>query len=388
MLTIPLCALLVSISTCLISSARAAPLNPTVPFSQPKATHRKASKPRAATTWSTPQKFSDLSPFGITKFANGKNNLLLVNITQGAIPWSAAFQPPTVLPQTALQLQYPAGSINPGNAGHPSGGADFYAAPLDISNAQRVSLEYSVFFPANFSWTLGGKLPGLYGGDEGCSGGVSAESCFSTRLMWRPKGAGELYLYAPKEKQGPSVCKTPPYCDCTPTYGLSIGRGSFYFTLGGWTNVKQTVRLNTPGIADGGFELEVNGKIAMVVNGVYYRESMQSVNSMSSAPTRRTFKLKSKADIHRRWSFGFPGPLFDTPIPAVSAEDIGNGQNRIQRLPKIGITNILNAPPKRPSVIGFKGIFFSTFFGGHEDDWATPTDQRTFFKEFAMMITG
>lgn len=44
-------------------------------------------------------------------------------------------------------------------------------------------------------WTQGGKLPGLRGGPDktGCSGGNQPDgtSCFSTRLMWRGKGAGE-----------------------------------------------------------------------------------------------------------------------------------------------------------------------------------------------------
>ncbi|KAF8172083.1 hypothetical protein BJ912DRAFT_994396, partial [Pholiota molesta] len=75
-----------------------------------------------------------------------------------------------------------------------AGGADFYAAPLDISDATNVTLQYSVFFPADFDWVLAGKLPGLYGGHTGCSGGNAARTCFSTRLMWRQEGAGELYL--------------------------------------------------------------------------------------------------------------------------------------------------------------------------------------------------
>ena len=91
-----------------------------------------------------------------------------------------------------LQLFYPANSINP--AQEPQGGADFYATPLDLSSAKNVSLEYSVFFPADFDFVQGGKLAGIYGGHDGCSGGDDALECFSTRLMWREKGMGELYL--------------------------------------------------------------------------------------------------------------------------------------------------------------------------------------------------
>lgn len=73
------------------------------------------------------------------------------------------------------------------------------AQPLVRSNSTQGStsalLSYSVWFPANFSFVQGGKLPGLRGGSDtsGCSGGnqTNGTSCFSTRLMWRSGGAGE-----------------------------------------------------------------------------------------------------------------------------------------------------------------------------------------------------
>ncbi|KAJ3877025.1 hypothetical protein F5051DRAFT_17105 [Lentinula edodes] len=61
---------------------------------------------------------------------------------------------------------------------------------------------------------MGGKLPGLYGGRQGCSGSDAAVDCFSTRPMWRKDGQGELYLYAPKDKQTDSLCNDPKsVCD-------------------------------------------------------------------------------------------------------------------------------------------------------------------------------
>jgi hypothetical protein len=93
---------------------------------------------------------------------------------------------------TLLQLLFPAGSIDPGK--EPQGGAQFYASPIDITSARNVTLQYSAFFPSDFDFVLAGKMPGLYGGHTGCSGGNPAVDCFSTRLMWRGGGAGELYL--------------------------------------------------------------------------------------------------------------------------------------------------------------------------------------------------
>jgi hypothetical protein len=112
---------------------------------------------------------------------------------------AAAAPPPAQTPyfkwdnsSSVIDVLYPAGSINPGSS--PVGGGDFYAAPYDMSNAQNMTLEYSVFFPAGFDFVLGGKMPGLYGGKEGCSGGDAAEDCWSSRMMWRKDGNGELYL--------------------------------------------------------------------------------------------------------------------------------------------------------------------------------------------------
>ncbi|WAR06758.1 hypothetical protein MAR_016716 [Mya arenaria] len=51
-----------------------------------------------------------------------------------------------------------------------------------------------VYFPDSFSWNRGGKLPGLWGGTRDCSGGRIKDTCFSTRLMWRPLGDGEGYI--------------------------------------------------------------------------------------------------------------------------------------------------------------------------------------------------
>ena len=142
--------------------------------------------------WVAPGKMDDLTPFGVTSFpSSGRRNLQIVtDVPINA--WANGSNVTSTDPSSILQLFFPQDSIDP--ARKPTGGAEFYATPLDISNAQNVSLKYSVFFPANFDFVLAGKMPGLYAGHKGCSGGNAALDCFSTRLMWRKEGAGELYL--------------------------------------------------------------------------------------------------------------------------------------------------------------------------------------------------
>lgn len=96
---------------------------------------------------------------------------------------------------TVLQVFYSQGSYTPSaskSGGGTSGGAEFYAQPLGNNSYDRALVSYSVGFPTNFPWTLGGKLPGIYGGPPGagCSGGSQStgSNCFSMRLMWRQNG--------------------------------------------------------------------------------------------------------------------------------------------------------------------------------------------------------
>ena len=113
---------------------------------------------------------------------------------------------PNEIQETVLQINYPKGTYrSPGNTlvnnGTIVGGAEFYARPFGNTGAVRALLEYDLFFPSNFPFNLGGKLPGLYGAMQGktpsgCSGGKAADgiNCWSARYMWRSFGAGEVSL--------------------------------------------------------------------------------------------------------------------------------------------------------------------------------------------------
>lgn len=153
------------------------------------------------TAWAAPPDMKDLSAFNVTHFPSGKQNVAIIDSISALaiVPGGSVFTQNIIESQSttntqnvtgftsALQLVYPAYSVNPSSKS--PGGAEFYASPLNLSDAKNVTMEYSVYFPADFDWVKGGKLPGLYGGHTGCSGGVAAEDCFSTRLMWRQGGA-------------------------------------------------------------------------------------------------------------------------------------------------------------------------------------------------------
>ncbi|KAI0628758.1 hypothetical protein C8Q77DRAFT_1076489 [Trametes polyzona] len=440
------------------------------------------------TAWSAPPQMTDLSAFNVQNFAYGNQNMRIIlsapastanssdisseSLSKAQMELASAADagmipsPPDANASAFLQLFYPANSINP--AQEPQGGADFYATPLDLNGARNVSLEYSVFFPADFDFVQAGKLPGIYGGHDGCSGGDDALECFSTRLMWRAKGLGELYLYAPKDKQTAALCSTPPQSVCDADWGLSVGRGAFSFTPGNWTHVKQTVTLNTPGKQDGGFALDVNGKRVIERCDVYYRGAPQAEDSDSEAESaipiasppvaagaqqefiKGPFHLKvdsvvkrDGADAPQQFTPDFApptpfspfasGPSPDdnsftpafapppAPAQAGSPDDIKLAETAAESATTTAASTVTVTPAPQtvtvyptstetsyamamqssapaafaaasvgapPPPIGFTGLFFSTFFGGHEPKYATPKDQFTWFKDFAMTINA
>jgi len=111
-----------------------------------------------------------------------------------------------------------------------------------------------------------------------CSGGRKSTNCFSTRLMWRAEGMGEFYTYLPPYtvpgyEANEVQCDVPPYSECNPDYGNSIGRGAFNFTSGERGTVAMRVLLNDAGEANGEIELWYNGESVVGLGGLIIRDS-------------------------------------------------------------------------------------------------------------------
>ncbi|KAI8929494.1 hypothetical protein BC831DRAFT_547607 [Entophlyctis helioformis] len=202
-----------------------------------------------------------LSAFGIANESFG-----LTNRRFSPDPASPNGQP------IVLEVFYPAGSVNPLNKFAPAvGGTGFYAQPINLSGARTVTFDFEVYFPRDFNFVIGGKLPGLYGGHVLCSGGLNSSRCFSTRYMWRKNGDAEIYLYLNFAAQAPSYCYVPPRTICDPKFGTSMGRGAWRWQRGQWNRVSQTVRLNTLGRTDGSVTVRVNGEQVISYNQIAWR---------------------------------------------------------------------------------------------------------------------
>ncbi|EPS97702.1 hypothetical protein FOMPIDRAFT_110269 [Fomitopsis schrenkii] len=219
-----------------------------------------------------------MSNWGLSggKIQNGGSNLAFVDdpfpdtsTTSSADPASNSTSSPV------LQVTYPAGSYS-----HDTGGAQFYALFGNSSNDSSTSwgsmlLTYEVAFDVDFDWVKGGKLPGLRGGQDeyGCSGGQAANgtNCFSSRMMWRTDGDGEIYAYVVESKK---FCDTPNLMCNDDGYGTSIDRGVFDFEAGAWNRVTMLVQLNDPNDkANGQVEMYYNNVRAISLSNLQFRTS-------------------------------------------------------------------------------------------------------------------
>ncbi|KAH0589491.1 hypothetical protein H2248_005236 [Termitomyces sp. 'cryptogamus'] len=170
-----------------------------------------------------------------------------------------------------LEVIYPANSF-----GSSDNGAQF----INLWNAtggssfQSMLLSYEVAFDAGFNWVKGGKLPGLRGGlnSTGCSGGNESDGkeCFSTRLMWRKNGEGEVYAYIPTPN---NLCSSDDVI-CNSDFGISLQRGAFGFVDGQWNRITLLVRLNDPpNVANGNVQLYYNDLKAIDQQNLQIRSS-------------------------------------------------------------------------------------------------------------------
>ena len=156
-----------------------------------------------------------------------------------------------------LRVRYPAGSASPTvtRNGAPSGGAQFYSQFYgrlnldgDRSFQDHLRLRYFLRFSDDFEFVKGGKLPGFYGGVGNSGGDIpNGRDGFSSRLMWRKNGAGEVYAYLPSSKD----------------FGTSIGRGSWTFKPGVWYQVEQEIKLNDPTKSNGWVKVWIDNSLVL-----------------------------------------------------------------------------------------------------------------------------
>lgn len=149
-------------------------------------------------------------------------------------------------------------------------GAGFHANPHKIFPRDSATFQYDVYFPKEFDWVKGGKLPGICFGIEETScatGGDWQDDAGSFRVMWRETGVAIGYSYhaiAGGAARGYDIQGTSykAVSERTASAGHNLWKKIDHpmkFKKG-WNTVKMTISLNTPGIKNGVIELTINGK--------------------------------------------------------------------------------------------------------------------------------
>lgn len=166
-------------------------------------------------------------------------------------------------------------------------GADFKSNPRKALPADSAVLSYSVYFPENFPWKRGGKLPGFCisdsPGTNNCATGSDWQwGAGSLRMMWREGGRAIGYTYIPLQAgfvplrwstwgtQGSDYKRVASDTGSTGDDVFCKIDGGLILKAGEWNEITMVVAMNTPGLANGWISLTLNGE-TRTTKGVRWR---------------------------------------------------------------------------------------------------------------------
>jgi hypothetical protein len=164
--------------------------------------------------------------------------------------------------RNSLRITYPKDSVGPSGSGA--------QVNIILPGRDEYYLSYWLRFSDNFSFQLGGKLPGLAAGDL-CSGGQVCDGTngFTARFMWRRGGKIVLYLYH-MDKKG-------KWGDDDP---LVYPSGEdVAFAKGKWYQITERVKINSGDTThDGEVEAWVNGIRVLLRKGIRFTSNGEGVD--------------------------------------------------------------------------------------------------------------
>ena len=172
-------------------------------------------------------------------------------------------------------------------------GINFKASPPSFPSTT-VTLSYQVYFPNDFDFVKGGKLPGIWGGQPGSGGGDWNDKGWSFRVMFREKGTAVAYIYMSTDQgqyTGDAKCKLVknqgPGFDTiahhTNGAGIDLWRDQgLVFKRGQWNDVVLRAKCNSPGTSDGLVSLTVNN-VTKTFPHMRWSEKLQKIEGIAFA---------------------------------------------------------------------------------------------------------
>jgi len=138
----------------------------------------------------------------------------------------------------------------PKSASGREGGMDFPWEPRALSGKTAACLTYSVYFPADFDFGRGGRLPGFASG----LADATQPQAFTAVPAWGPAGRGAAVLHVPPGETT-----------------LIQAQADLTFAKGRWVKVDQEIVLNTPKSTDGILRVWLDGELAIERKEMNYR---------------------------------------------------------------------------------------------------------------------
>jgi hypothetical protein len=174
-----------------------------------------------------------------------------------------------------LRVDYQRGSGT--QRGDPPGGVNFKARPHCLPAAD-LTFRYKVRFAANFDWSRGGKLPGIFVGSGDASGGEHSAGGASVRVMWQRDGRLAAYVYVPAGVRQPAAYRATARA-AGRGYGDLLFEDAGFAARGGgagWNDVILRVKLNSfddegAPRPDGVLTMSVNGQPASLTGVIWRR---------------------------------------------------------------------------------------------------------------------
>ncbi len=189
----------------------------------------------------------------------------------------------SVSPSGGLTIRHQTGCVGMAS------GSGFRARPFSKLPSDHVLLTYEVFFPDDFKWVKGGKLPGISigAGDVDASGGDWKEDGGSFRVMFREDGQAIAYVYLPlqiceqgkrQHRDGTLEVQGQKFLQAADgALGKHAGIDLWFkhgtplqLKKGKWNSISVEARMNTVGKKDGFLRLVVNGE-ERTLDSVMYR---------------------------------------------------------------------------------------------------------------------
>lgn len=174
----------------------------------------------------------------------------------------------TFMNQPVMRASFKKGSGTSSMPHHNASGLSIKSEGKGLVDTRGVVVAFDIFFdPANWEWSKGGKIGGLFIGEGAASGGRHTATAASHRIMWQRDGGAISYIYLPKGLEQPN-----PQLRNTPDYGIGLHHATFAKVLkkGQWNRVEIGVKVNSfvngKPAGDGKAVLTINGITAVTPN--------------------------------------------------------------------------------------------------------------------------